>query len=248
MNRFKSVLFAVLVMLMVSCKKDKTSSSNVNLTQGLLGYYPFNGNTNDESGKGNHGTIFNGATIVADKNGKPLSALSVTGTNGVLVTDGSKLISEDEMTISFDVMQRVTGTRQTFISSINYNNGFGFQYFIAPGLPSDPKTYVAFARNGATCTNYNTEAAGNMKGFTLEKESWYTIVTTFKNGAMKAYVNGTMVDEGTAPSAKTNPCTNSNFIIGAWWKTDPIGLNGKIDNVRVYNRVLNADEINALKN
>jgi len=214
----------------------------------LLAYYPFNGNTNDESGKGNNGTIFNGATIVADKNGKPLSALSCTGTNGVLVTDGSKIISQNEMTISFDVMQRVTGTRQTFISAINYNTGFGFQYFIAPGLASDPKTYVAFAKNGNNCSNFYTDPAGNMKGFVLEKESWYTIVATFKNGAMKAYVNGTQVDDGVAPSTITNPCTNSNFVIGAWWKTDPIGLNGKIDNVRVYNRVLNADEIKALNN
>ena len=205
-------LCMVLFLSFISCKKDKTSSSNVNLTQGLLAYYPFNGNTNDESGNGNHGTIFNNATIVADKNGKPLSALSTTGSNGVIVNDGSKLIAQDEMTISFDVMQRQTGTRQTFISSINYNNGFGFQYFIAPGLTSDPKTYVAFARNGGNCNGYYTEAAGNMKGFVLEKESWYTIVATFKNGSMKAYVNGTLVDEGTAPSAKNQPLHQFEFF------------------------------------
>ena len=63
---------------------------------------------------------------------------------------------------------------------------------------------------------------------------------------MKTYVNGTLTDEGTAPATSVNVCTNSNFIIGTWWNSDLIGLNGKIDNVRVYDRVLNADEIKAL--
>jgi len=227
-----------------SCKKS--DSNNVHLSDGLLAYYPFNGNANDESGNGNNGTLFNGATIVADKNSKPLSALSLNGTNGVIVNNGSKLVNADEMTISMDVMQRQTGTRQTFVSSINYNTGFGFQYWIGPQTQNDPKTYVGIARSGADCNSFYTESAGNLNGTVLEKESWYTIVVTFKNDAIKMYVNGTLTGEGTAPSSKVNVCTNSNFLIGSWWKNDPIGLNGKIDNVRVYNRVLNSDEIKTL--
>jgi hypothetical protein len=227
-----------------SCKKNHPT--NVHLSQGLLAYYPFNGNANDESGNGNNGTLFNNATIVGDKNGKPLSALSLTGANGVIVNSGNKLVNADEMTITMDVMQRQTGTRQCFISSVNYNTGFSFQYWIGPELPSDPKTYFAVARYGAICDNFYNEAVGNLNGIVLEKESWYTIVATFKNGAMKMYVNGALTGEGTAPATTINVCTNSNFLIGSWWKNDPIGLNGKIDNVRVYNRELNSDEIKAL--
>ena len=36
-------------------------------TDGLVAYYPFNGNANDESGNGYHGTV-NGATLTADRN------------------------------------------------------------------------------------------------------------------------------------------------------------------------------------
>jgi hypothetical protein len=32
-------------------------------TNGLVGWWPFNGNANDESGNGNHGTV-NGATLM----------------------------------------------------------------------------------------------------------------------------------------------------------------------------------------
>jgi hypothetical protein len=36
---------------------------------GLVGYWPFNGNANDESGNENHGTV-NGAILASDRNGK----------------------------------------------------------------------------------------------------------------------------------------------------------------------------------
>jgi len=41
---------------------------NASLTDGLIAYYPFNGNANDESGNGNHGTVY-GATLTEDRFG-----------------------------------------------------------------------------------------------------------------------------------------------------------------------------------
>ena len=37
-------------------------------TDGLVGYWPFNGNANDESGNGNDGTV-NGVVLSEDRNG-----------------------------------------------------------------------------------------------------------------------------------------------------------------------------------
>lgn len=37
-------------------------------TDGLVGYWPFNGNANDESGNGNNGTV-NGASLTTDRYG-----------------------------------------------------------------------------------------------------------------------------------------------------------------------------------
>jgi len=37
-------------------------------TDGLVGWWPFNGNANDESGNGNNGVV-NGATLTEDRNG-----------------------------------------------------------------------------------------------------------------------------------------------------------------------------------
>jgi hypothetical protein len=41
------------------------ASAQVNLDSGLVAYYPFNGNANDESGNGNNGTV-NGAALTID--------------------------------------------------------------------------------------------------------------------------------------------------------------------------------------
>ena len=39
-------------------------------TEGLVGWWPFNGNANDESGNGNDGVV-NGATLIEDRDGNP---------------------------------------------------------------------------------------------------------------------------------------------------------------------------------
>jgi hypothetical protein len=35
-------------------------------------------------------------------------------------------------------------------------------------------------------------------------------------------------------------CPAANVIIGGWWSRDPQSINGEIDEVRMYNRTLNA--------
>lgn len=49
-------------------------------TDGLVGYWGFNGNANDESGNGNDGVV-NGATLTEDRDGNPNAAYSFDGTD-----------------------------------------------------------------------------------------------------------------------------------------------------------------------
>lgn len=46
-------------------------------TNGLVAYYPFNGNANDESGNGHNGSV-TGATLITDRLGQASSAFSST--------------------------------------------------------------------------------------------------------------------------------------------------------------------------
>lgn len=49
-------------------------------TNGLVAYYPFNGNANDQTINGNHG-IVSGATLTADRFGNPNNAYHFDGIN-----------------------------------------------------------------------------------------------------------------------------------------------------------------------
>ena len=61
--------------------------------QGLVAYYPFNGNANDESGRGNHGTFLAGSQLSENKFNALLSAVQIDGIDGwnkgVKITDGA---------------------------------------------------------------------------------------------------------------------------------------------------------------
>ena len=52
--------------------------AQADLNDGLVAYYPFNGNANDESGNGNDGEI-NGATLTEDEYGNTNSAYYFDG-------------------------------------------------------------------------------------------------------------------------------------------------------------------------
>ena len=49
-------------------------------TNGLVGWWPFNGNANDEGGNGNNGTV-NGAALTTDRFGNANSAYDFDGMN-----------------------------------------------------------------------------------------------------------------------------------------------------------------------
>lgn len=62
--------------------------SQVNLDSGLVAYYSFNGNADDLSGNGNHGTVI-GAVLIADRFGIDSSAYEFDGTSSYITIDSS---------------------------------------------------------------------------------------------------------------------------------------------------------------
>ena len=83
--------FAIVILLSFnSCKKEKPVLYTTNNlpTDGLVGWWPFNGNANDESGNGNNGTV-NGASLTTDRNGSLNSAYSFNGVSSIKVNTPS---------------------------------------------------------------------------------------------------------------------------------------------------------------
>ncbi|MBI4688657.1 MAG: hypothetical protein HY754_00055 [Nitrospirae bacterium] len=73
MKRIQAVFIVMFLILFAS-------TSFASLTDGLVAYYPFNRNANDESGNGYNGTV-SGATLTSDRNGNANSAYRFDGVN-----------------------------------------------------------------------------------------------------------------------------------------------------------------------
>ena len=69
-------------------------------SNGLVGWWPFNGNANDESGNNLNGTV-NGASLVSDRFGSANKSYSFNGTsNYIEVADNNLLDITGSLTIS----------------------------------------------------------------------------------------------------------------------------------------------------
>lgn len=74
-------------------------AAQAGLNDGLVAYYPFNGNANDESGSGKNGTVY-GATLTQDRFGNANSAYNFNGTDNFIETPPVGLQTGDSFTVS----------------------------------------------------------------------------------------------------------------------------------------------------
>jgi hypothetical protein len=203
---------------------------------GLVGWWPFNGNANDESGNGNNGTV-NGATLTADRNGIVDKAFSFDGVNDYIATNSLLNASEDF----------------SFSSWVNSNSNS--DQII---LNTIPHTIIAFIINpwfaGAGNIGF-LYGTGNSFGWLNNNYSfsnpnlfqgvWVNHLIV-KNGLnWKFYQNGVLIHNYNAPS---NPAsTISQLVFG---HCDPSvcsnTFNGKIDDIGIWNRALTDCEIQNL--
>jgi len=250
--KVKQTAFILLcIAFLASCKKDcsdpqPVKTSNIQLTKGLVAYYPFNGNTNDESGNNNNGTLINGSSLTYDENGKTLSALNVNGYNQKMLTQNNgKIYFDTSMTISFHVMPRAIN-RASIICMTDDVTAKGTSFVIGPAFSGNSNFIYSLSNNEVTCdvVQTNTQVSNIDAGITLQPESWYHIICSYRNGVMKLYINGILISTSNSKDITMHTCPNSELLIGGWWSGDPAAsFNGKIDEVRLYNRELNSDEI-----
>src|SRR6187397_3320545 len=92
--RTRLTLPIILLCLLFAVK----ATAQVDLSKGLMAYYPFNGNANDASGNGNN-PIFNNATLTADYYGNTNSAYYFNGVNNYIEIPNSPSLNPAEFTL-----------------------------------------------------------------------------------------------------------------------------------------------------
>jgi hypothetical protein len=220
--------------------------AQVNIQQGLVAYYPFNGNATDESGNGNHGAVY-GATLTEDRFGNVNSAYYMDGNDYINIGQLPQLNNADGITISVWVKRFTSGRKEGFIGK--WNSGqYSNNVFLLYNREQSTVNHGGFCVQAKNTTSFGMTANNIISPF-----EWIHIVGTWRNsdGLSGIFKNGT--NDGYACyqlsiGKKLNYNTSYPAIIGNWgrfWGPNYF-LIGDIDDIRIYNRALNDQEIYAL--
>jgi len=237
-----------------------------NITDGLIAHYSFEGNLLDESGKG-HDANQNGNINYVD--GVEGTALQLNGDANVKTPIALNGTDENQFfTISFWGYAE-DFNNDTFITNFNFGDGSGSVHISAKsiGIAGKFKEYVS---NGYSLTCYPVDISKYIQLFT-----WTHYLFTYDNNIEKIYINGILKEQKNIGSNQVggyNGCTNyprydsgsgltcyracfDRFLnIGmynnAFGYSDSYlsksKLKGKIDELRIYNRILLDSEIRVL--
>lgn len=213
------------------------------LNDGLVAYYPFCGNADDESGNGNHGTV-NGATLTTNRLDRADSAYSFDGVDDYIsVTDGSSFNFTNNLSLSLWVnpeSSQPNSNAALIDKSHSHNSNGGIQKSWVIQQSGDNTNVFGFA--------YMYDNTAHMPNtIELEANVWSHIVVSKENGTVKYYENGVLQseDEDTVSSIETNGALP--LIIGSINNVNRF-FNGMIDDIRIYDRVLSEKEVRSLYN
>lgn len=212
-------------------------------TSGLVGYWPFNGNADDLSVSGNNGTVHN-ATLTTDRFGQPNSAYQFVGNDNNTVS----YISADYNNLPSGNSPRTFSVWVTHDSyGVPGGSGNDGHPVLAYGSPStNAATDITFFTSPSNVPYIRFAGFNNDLDipFTYTLGAWYNVVTTFDGTTAKIYVNDSLIGSGNFPS--WNTVLDSLFIGTQTMKSR--FHNGKIDDIRIYDRVLDQIEITSLFN
>jgi len=202
-------------------------------TNGLIGYWPFNGNANDESGNGNNG-IVRGATLTADRFGNANSAYTFIDTCNIDCGNASSLGLTTSNTVTISYWTKSSVSAFPFISK--------YQSYAA----SNSNYFVGAAATGISNSVRITGNGQNNYDYSVIPSQWNYVCVIFEGTIDSAlvYINGIYIDKKYL-NYSTQISTQS-LIFGPRVYTSYPQSNGQLDDIRIYNRALNSDEINTL--
>jgi hypothetical protein len=206
---------------------------------GLVGYWKFDEGSGslaaDSSGTGNLATLIGNPTWASGKSG---GAISLNGNNQYAFVGNNQSIN---ITNKLSISIWWNGTFESnndwpmFVSKggfdigTGYEIGFSSNHFGTPGL-----LHMSSGGSGIV-TNIPV----------LTQNQWHHIVGVIDGNQGKLYLNGNMILQGVVNNLSNN---NDDFNIGRRTPGNSWAgyVNGKIDEVRLYNTALTANEINNL--
>ena len=218
----------------------------ITLLQSLLGAWPFCGNANDISGNNFNGTINGGVTPGINRFGEDNNSYIFDGQALTYISMGSHElldITEGSISISAWVNTNNVGGTKTIVSKANTDtsNLFGSYNLHLNG----PANFIV--TNSESTNGYYSVLSA--QGLATVQWKHLTAVADIEDLKLRLYFDGQMVSEieweGTYKGGV------QEFLIGSHYKSNfalnyMYNFNGSIDDVAIWNRVLNQYEIDYL--
>ncbi|MCK5229974.1 MAG: LamG domain-containing protein, partial [Desulfobulbaceae bacterium] len=216
------------------------SKPAVDLTDGLVAYYSFDGNGDDQSGNNNHGVENGGIQYKQGMNGDSVSFDGVD--DYIRVPSHPTLNPVDQLSISFWV--KVDGFTNVWSPIVHkggpITGGYANREYTV-WLRNNSFLYLASAGD-SSAQNYNYSYCAQL-GY------WKHFVGIIdrQNHQIKIYVDGILRDESYDPYWTFN--NNNEDLIFGWTEETSSTFSpfkGQMDELRIYNRVLTEHEIRTL--
>jgi hypothetical protein len=211
-------------------------------TNGLVGWWPFNGNANDESGNGNHGTV-NGATLTSDRNGVAGKAYSFDGTNYIQVPHSNDLNLKNG-SISFWFKSNQTSL-QTIIYKTEFGTAANENYAVGINTVNNNEIsfYVKYNSNCVPGQGWENCQTPNL----YSNNTYHHFLGVIDRDSLKVYINGNQKSSHKVPNFNADNCQFSPLYFARDWATNQLfNFKGSLDDIAIYKRALTQKEIKAL--
>lgn len=242
--REKSILIAIVVVL------TTTGTTFASLSDGLVAYYPFNGNANDDSGNGHDGTVC-GATLTSDRFGISGSAYSFDGIDDYISVDYTAAFQLPVITVSAWVLPTIDLSSATSVASVaTRGEDINTDRAAFCLLVSNPDSTWA---NGVSVLYEDAgdgEQVFDTNIYPQVGEWTHLAASRAADGTLSIYINGSLF--GDQWLSTPQPASNcfQDLLIGAYWYVPTPAtavitnfFTGAIDDVMIFNRALSPDEI-----
>ena len=213
-------------------------------TNGLVGWWPFHGNANDESGNGNNGNV-NGPTLTNDRFSFSSSAFEFDGVDDyVLVYSDPTLDLTNEFSFSFWISPRAG------YGSGGFPNGDENHIISRWGLGgAGQASYQAWIdQTGAIGAGTFNGSTGSIltSNYTSPIDEWHNVIVVFSNSTTRIYVDAQVIDS--LPFSVTPQSSFYNVNFGREEDGNYAYYRGSLDDIGIWNRALTPAEITALYN
>ena len=228
-------------------KLEESETECTSVCDGLVAYYPFNGDAIDKSGNGKDAKVF-GASLAKDRNGYQNHAYSFDGVDDYVQFEKFQF-SESSFSISIigkfnkisDDWHEKKGWSRGALAHSHEKSSFWFGYI--------------FRKNGSNNINFSirekSDTWAEVESSKIDPLEYnlYTGVADKNNNTVRLYVNGQFLGEDTWDGSVYS--SSSKWYLGMvgspnFSKEHRTHLDGLIDEVRTYNRALTAEEVKQL--